>query len=63
MNTKFSIIYKETNFNCELDRDGFVWIIQDDELRSKTNNGQVKPARNLNEAKEIAELMLYSMGY
>ncbi|WP_313115383.1 hypothetical protein [Aequorivita sediminis] len=63
MNTKFSIVYKGSNFDCELDKDGLVWIIQDDELKSKTNNGQVKPARNLNEAKEIAELMLYSMGY
>ena len=63
MNTQFSIIYKDNNFDCELDRDGLVWINQNDLLKSKTNNGQVRPARNLEEAKEIAELMLYSMGY
>ncbi len=63
MNKKFSITYKESQFDCELDKDGLVWIIQNDDIKSKTNNGQVKPARNLDEAKEIAELMLYSMGY
>jgi len=63
MNKKFSIIYKGSNYNCELDRDGLVWIIQDDEIKSKINNGQVKPALNLNDAKETAKLMLYSMGH
>lgn len=60
---EFSIIYKGSNFDCELDGNGNVWIVQDDELKSKTSNGQVKPARSLDEAKEIAEQMLYSMGY
>ena len=63
MSTKFSIVYKGSNFDCELDKNGLVWIVQDDELESKTNNGQVKPAMDLNEAKEIAELMLHSIGY
>ncbi|RAV27544.1 hypothetical protein [Sinomicrobium soli] len=63
MNEIFSIMYKGKSYYCELDEDGFVWISLEDDINSKTNNGQVKPARNLQEAKEIAELMLYSMGY
>jgi hypothetical protein len=61
MENRFSIEYKGNNYDCELDKEGLVWIIQKDEMKS--NNGQVRPAKNLDEAKEIAKLMLYSMGY
>jgi hypothetical protein len=61
MEKRFSIEYKGNNFNCEIDKDGLVWIIDKDEMKS--NNGQVRAAKNLDDAKEIAKLMLYSMGY
>ena len=64
MREHFVVEYKGNLFNFEFDKnDGLIWLIQNDEIKSKTNNGQVKPARNLEEAKKIAELMLYSMGY
>ena len=64
MREPFTIEYKGRIFNFELDRkDGIIWLIQDDEIKSKTNNGQVIPARNIDEAKETAKQMLYAMGY
>ena len=64
MRDAFTIEYKGKNFQFEVDRnDGLVWLIQNDKVESKTNNGQITPARNLEEAKNIAELMLYTMGY
>ncbi|MEO6174035.1 MAG: hypothetical protein ABIP27_02685 [Flavobacterium circumlabens] len=64
MREAFYIEYKERIFNFELDtKDGMIWLIQDDEIKSKTNNGQVIPARNIQEAKQTAKEMLYAMGY
>ncbi|KIQ22764.1 hypothetical protein RT99_06640 [Flavobacterium sp. MEB061] len=64
MREEFNIEYKGRRYNFELDKkDGMIWLIQDDNLKSKTNSGQIIPARNIDEAKETAKLMLYSMGY
>lgn len=64
MREAFNVEYKERIFNFEVDKkDGMIWLIQDDEIKSKTNSGQVIPARNIDEAKKIAKEMLYSMGY
>jgi hypothetical protein len=64
MREAFNVEYKERIFNFELDKkDGMIWLIQDDEIKSKTNSGQVIPARNIDEAKKTAKEMLYSMGY
>lgn len=64
MEELFTIEYKGRIFNFELDRkDGMIWLIHDDKIKSKTNVGQVIPARNIDEAKETAKQMLYAMGY
>jgi hypothetical protein len=64
MREPFTVNYKSTIYNFELDtNDGMIWLIQNDGVNSKTNSGQVVPARNIEEAKETAKLMLYSMGY
>lgn len=64
MREKFQIIYKNRAFNFELDKDGFVWLmVEKNGIVSGSNQGQVNPARNINEAREIAEIMLYAMGY
>ncbi|WP_369752205.1 hypothetical protein AB3G34_09045 [Flavobacterium sp. WC2409] len=64
MREAFDVEYKGRIFNFELDKkDGLIWLIQDDEIKSKTNSGQVIPARNIDEAKETAKVMLYAMGY
>ena len=64
MEKPFRIKYKDSIFNFELEtKSGTVWLIKENEIPSKTNFGQVKPAQNINEAKEIAELMLQALGY
>lgn len=64
MRKPFTVEYKKNIFQFELDtKNGLIWLIQDDAIKSKSNNGQVVPARNLKEAKKIAEEMLYSLGY
>ena len=64
MREQFSIEYKNQIFNFELNKkDGMVWLIQNDEINSKSNHGQVLPAKDIAEAKEIAAQMLYTMGY
>lgn len=64
MREKFEIIYKNRVHMFELDRNGFVWLITEkDGIISGSNHGQVRPVGDVNEAKAIAEVMLYSMGY
>jgi len=42
MREHFIVKYKGNLFNFELDKgDGLVWLIQDDKIKSKNNNGQV----------------------
>lgn len=54
----FDITIEDKNFNFEVDCNKQVWIIEND--KSRSNYGQIKPANDLEEAKEIALLMLYA---
>ncbi len=54
----FAITIEDKNFNFEVDCNKQVWIIEND--KSRSNYGQIKPANDLEEAKEIALLMLYA---
>lgn len=63
MKDKFSVNYKGESFHFEVDDNGFVWLLEIQNNNIKTNNGQIKPARNKEEAEQIAKEMLYSMGY
>ena len=61
---RFKITYKTDIFNFEYDsKNGFVWLIRVGEIPNRINQGQIKPARNIDEAKIVTENMLYSMGY
>ncbi len=64
MRKKFRITYKENLFNFELDTEtGDVWLVQNDKIPNRIGGNQIRPARNIKEAHEVAEQMLYSMGY
>ena len=60
MKQPFSLFIGQSTFDFELDEHGMVWL--KDQNGSGSNLGQTQPARNLDEAKEIARLMLFAMG-
>lgn len=60
MKNVFQLTVDEQTYDFELDEHGTVWLKEKN--KSGTNQGQTKPAKNLDEAKEIARLMLYAMG-
>lgn len=62
MTENFELEYKDHLHTFEWDKkDGNVWLIENDGMKS--NSGQVKPAKSLDQAKEIARQMLHVMGY
>lgn len=63
MKDRFTLLYKENNYNFEVDNDGFVWLVDKQNKNIRSNNGQMRPAVNRIEAEEIAKHMLYSMGF
>ena len=66
MDQKFTVTHnnKSYNFVYEPQPEGLVWLIENnDGIESKNNFGQVKPALNLEHAKDIALQMLKGMGY
>lgn len=59
---KFTLNLEGKNFDFEIDRDGYVWIVEKNEkfqMPEKTNIGQLRPVYNLEEAKEVGKVMLY----
>jgi len=59
---KFNLEIENKKFDFEIDRDGYVWIVEKNEkfqMPEKTNIGQLRPIRSLEEAKEIGKIMLY----
>lgn len=60
MESTFDITVEEKTFHFSLDKHGSVWLI--DKKKGNTNFGQEKPATTLDEAKEIAKIMLYALG-
>jgi len=60
MTHTFHLTVDEHTFYFELDEHGTIWL--KDQSGSGSNQGQTRPARNLDEAKEIARLMLFAMG-
>lgn len=64
MKTEFKILYRGVGFFFEFNaEDGMVWLLRENQIPNRINQGQVKPARNIDEAKLVAKEMLYSMGY
>lgn len=55
---RFQLIVEGKLFNCEIDEQNYVWIIELDGSRS--NYGQVRPSMNLEDAKEIAKQMIHA---
>ena len=59
---KFNLFLENKNFDFEIDRDGYVWIVEKNEkfqMPEKTNIGQLRPITSLEESKEIGKVMLY----
>lgn len=61
-NKKFSLEFEEGIFAFEIDDKFSVWLINPDKSNEFDNQTQTRPANNLEEAKEIAALMLYAKG-
>ena len=61
---KFDLFIKNRVYSFEVDDQGQVWLIEENErLGSEgTNYGQIQPARNIEDAKQIGRLMLYALG-
>ena len=61
-NTDFTIEAEEKNFHFNVNKNGLVSLSDGNELIKATNFGQEAPAENLDEAKDIAKIMLFAMG-
>ena len=55
---KFQITIDEKVFNCEIDEKKHVWIIELD--GSRTTYGQNHKVENIEDAKEVAKLIVYA---
>jgi hypothetical protein len=56
----FEIEKEGKTFSFSLDKHGIVWLL--DSKNGNSNYGQERPVTSLEEAKEMAVLMLYAMG-
>jgi hypothetical protein len=62
---EFTLELENKIFQVEIDKDGLVWIIENNEKLQTpegTNVGQRKSVTNLEEAKELGKIMLYASG-
>lgn len=60
---KFTLDIENKHFNFELDKEGTVWIIENNkkhQMPEGTNIGQTRPVSSLEEAKEVGKIMLYA---
>lgn len=62
MAQKFNLTEKDTEFEFELDENGFIWLLNNEFQGSKLNLGQeYGNIKNIDSAKENAREMLYAM--
>lgn len=60
MEGTFEINAEGKIFNFLLDKQGTVWLIENE--NESSNFGQERPVASINEARETAKLMLHAMG-